>query len=79
MKGYIIVDIPVDDPIEIDEYGMYAKLHVCPSIPSKKEELYFDVDAEIRPMPERKPTDFLNYWFNQGWNALHEEVFGDER
>ena len=32
----------------------------------------------LKPMPERKPIDFLNYWFNQGYNALHEELFGDE-
>lgn len=33
---------------------------------------------KLKPMPERKPTDFLNYWFNQGWNALHDELVGDE-
>ena len=79
MKGYILVDIPVDDPIEIDEYGMRASLHISPDIPSKHKELYFDIEyAEIKPMPERKPTDFMNYWFNQGWNALHKKIFGED-
>ena len=32
----------------------------------------------LKPIPERKPTDFLNYWFNQGWNALHEELVGED-
>ena len=33
---------------------------------------------KLKPMPERKPTDFMNYWFNQGWNALHEELVGED-
>lgn len=77
MKGYIIVDIPVDDPIEIDEYGMCAKLHICPCIPSKKKELYFDTEAEIKPMLMQARTDeddieVDSYW--QGWNDCIEEL-----
>lgn len=32
----------------------------------------------LKPMPERKPEDFMEYWFNRGYNTLHEELFGDE-
>ena len=71
MKGYIIVDIPVDDPIEINEYGMYAKLQICPSIPSKKKELYFDIDAEIRPLPERKEVHYTHPLFGEVENLTN--------
>lgn len=69
MKAYIVVDIPVDDPAEIDEYGMHADLHVCPFVPSAKKELYFDVVKEIRPMPMKKAS--LEKWFAEGGTYLY--------
>ena len=31
-----------------------------------------------KKMPERKPVNFMNYWFNQGYNACLNEILGEE-
>ena len=89
MKCYILVDIPVDDPVEIDEYGMYATLQVCPFVPSTKKEMYFDVVKEIRPLPSRrrsivewidakvKTHEFTEY--DKGWNDCVDYMEGGEK
>ena len=76
MKCYILVDVPVDDPVEIDEYGMYATLQVTPFVPSTKKELYFDVVKEIRPMPSRKYNhdSEMDIGYTLGWNNCLEEL-----
>lgn len=67
----------IDTPESCDECPLrsYSNLElVC--TPMRKGAS--DVECPLKPMPERKPTDFLNYWFNQGYNALHDELVGDE-
>lgn len=71
MKAILVVDIPDDVEIEDCEIKYSVKEQVMLTQVAKGK-------TKLKPMPERKPTDFMNYWFNQGYNALHEEVFGDD-
>lgn len=50
MKGIIIVDIPVSDEVEIDEYGMVADMHIRATTLTMRDDLFFDLkDVPIRP------------------------------
>ena len=65
MKAILVIDI---DEKYIDSFGTEVQL-----INQK-----YNCKWKLKPMPERKPTDFMNYWFNQGWNALHKKIFGED-
>lgn len=81
MKAILVVDMP-ESCYECQFQGMGGRdleiltcslYHWCVDNPNERPSW-----CPLKPMPERKPTDFLNYWFNQGWNALHDELAGDE-
>ena len=77
MKGIIIVDIPVNDPVEIDEYGMIADLKIRPMTLTKREDLSFELkNIDIRPLPpeakeyfEDRTFPYNNEYFVLGWNS----------
>lgn len=69
MKGYIIVDIPVDDPAEIDEYTMMADVEVYPCTLSTKEKLRFVLHhVDIRPFPCKRETKA--HWINENGKEI---------
>lgn len=84
MKGIIIVDIPVSEPVEIDEYCMMADLQVWPAILCNRKDLFFELkNVDIRPLPEprilpKNETDGTEYgldpWFSDGWNECLEKI-----
>lgn len=81
MLGYILVDIPVDDPIEIDEYGMVAEVTLKPETMTMREDLNIHIErAEVRPMPTKKGFYGKAYAYNcmaQGWNECLDEITGE--
>lgn len=89
MKGYIIVDIPLKDPVEFDEYGMVAEVDIMPETMTTRLELCGHIErAEIRSLPSRrrsmvewidakvKTHDLTEY--DKGWNDCIEFLEGDK-
>ena len=57
MKAMIIIDVPLDEPNEIDEYSMCANIAVFPENLTDREDLHFYIPhAEIRPMPLKRKS-----------------------
>ena len=94
MKGIIIIDVPVIDTAEIDEYGMTADLRVYPTIPTNREELFFELkNVEVRPLPRKRgkitltertqDIDHLKWQlecniYGEGYNKCIENILGEE-
>ena len=89
MKGYIVVDIPLKDPVEFDEYGMVADIDIMPETLTTRSELCGHIErAEIRPLPSRrrsmvewidakiKSHDLTEY--DKGWNDCVEFLKGNK-
>ena len=52
MKGIIVVDLPVEESVEIDEYGIVADLKIRPTTPTNREDLFFNLkNVDIKPVP----------------------------
>lgn len=67
MKGIIIVDIPVEESCEIDEYSMVADLNIYPLILTDNEDLNISLEhVDIRPMPEKYNIDRWTELVNEG-------------
>ena len=89
-KGYIIVDIPVDDPVEIDEYGMVADMFVWPMTLTDRKELdFYTPHVCIRPLPEimKYPRtideddimpELLSFAYRKGFNDCLKEILKDD-
>ena len=89
MKGYIIVDIPLKDLVEFDEYGMVAEVDIMPETMTTRLELCGHIErVEIRPLPSRrrsmvewidakvKTHDLTEY--DKGWNDCIEFLEGED-
>ena len=86
-KGYVIVDIPVDDPVEIDEYGMCANMFVFPMTLTDRKELDFCTpNVCIKPLPKKKVythqedimPELLVHAYQKGWNDCLERIAKDD-
>lgn len=82
MKAILVIDIPVDESQEIDEYGMVADLKVRPITLTAREDLFFEVkNVPIRPTPEKdKPFKeagrYQKGWV-KGYNTCLDEILGE--
>ena len=68
MKAVVVIDIP-----EIDFETCKANVEI--DVGKKK---IFRSRRIIRPMPERKVVDFMEYWYKQGWNDCINEILGED-
>ena len=69
MKGYILVDIPVIDSVEIDEYGMVAEINLMPETMTMRKDLRIHIDrAEVRPLPYKRRS-MVNWASSQSYDC----------
>lgn len=93
MKALIVVDIPVNDSIEINEYGMVADLKIRPMTLTDRKDLFIEMkEVNLKPMPEKKDTqkwlylDLINCSTSHtdlvcayvGYNKCIDEILGEE-
>lgn len=92
MKAILIVDIPVDESCELDEYSMVADLDIYPETPTIRGELSFKLNhVAIRPLPLRRMHEQIIYAedkeylrtnvfteYDEGFNACLDEILGEE-
>lgn len=58
-KAILVIDIPIDESCETDEYSRAADLHVYPTILTDRPELFIDLySVAIRSMPKRYTGKF---------------------
>ena len=92
MKAILVIDIPVVDSAEIDEYSLEADLHISPSIPCTIKELDIWLENQaVRPMPLKRETQVA--WrgiggveipthepseYDKGWNDCVDFLEGEE-
>lgn len=87
MKAILVIDVPVSESQEIDEYGMVADLRVRPITLTNNECLFYELkEVDIKPMPEEKQLSLLpndirdyQYTFNKGFNACIDEILGETK
>ena len=91
MKAIIIVDVPVNEPCEIDEYSLVANVEIRPSILTHNPVLLTLSNREVRPMPLRR-TNIAQWYANnkpymvtydptdydKGWNDCVDFLEGEE-
>ena len=94
MKAMIIVDVPVNEPCEIDEYSLVANVEIRPSILTHNPILLTLFNKEVRPMPLKRKS--IVEWvkdinkdyslistheltdYDKGWNDCVDFLEGDE-
>ena len=42
------------------------------------QDFHKQMKGRLKLLPEKKPVNFMNYWFVQGYNACLEEIIGEE-
>ena len=69
MKKIVLVASIPDDCY--DELSVYYQYKESDKYDSKWKWLGL---KKVKPLPEKKREDFMNYWFNKGYNACLEEI-----
>ena len=80
MKAIIVVDVPVEDPIDIDEYDLTANIDIYPTTLTLDKKYFtklFNVDVR-QIQPQITKGEWISEEYKKGWNAFRHTIIGDE-
>lgn len=81
MKAILVIDLPDDflaDPSNAYRLQIGGDAKVYYVRDGEKRGSIVGDTRDIKPMPEKKEVDFMEYWHKQGYNACIDEIIGEE-
>lgn len=72
-KVFAVFEVP--DIGDVEEMSISGHITV-----TSKNDIWFSRlnKVPVKEVPKQEPVDFMNYWYNQGYNKRLIELFGEE-